>query len=179
MLRTLQASLTVLAATAIAILVMIVALPTHARGGAGEHLASTDIRPAVLVEYSRAPAGDAAAAPTCPALAKTASSCPYLAGKAQQDARGVHGPRQNEAARPAECPYLGKMTARGGCPALSDRTAKGQDCPYLAEMPSRGDCPALSEGTERRSACPYLSGKDRRGSCPRDRGADAPHELTL
>ena len=151
-----QASLTVLASIAVTVLVTAAVLPSHARGGAADEAAVPDVRPAVLVEYSGAPARDAAETPTCPALTPRGSgtSCPYLSGLASRGGGAPHGEGKIDEGKTSACPYLSSLAARTGCPGLSTRTDA--------------------------TACPFLSGKARPDASPRVPGGDEPlRALTL
>ena len=105
MVKTIQASLTVLVSITIAAAVVITVFPAHARGGAADRAAVPGVRHAVLVEYSGVPPSDAAVAPTCPALPRPGSA--------------------------PHCPYLSSLAARSGCSALSPRS-EGTACPFLS-----------------------------------------------
>lgn len=154
MVKTIQASLTVLVSITIAAAIVITVFPAHARSDAGDRAAAPGIRHAVLVDYVGSPSADATA-PTCPALGRdgSAGSCPYLAGLASQHGRTPHGVR--------------------------DFNAVASGCPYLSAVAARTGCPALSTGTPG-SACPFLSGESRPEASPRGSSDDRlPRALTL
>jgi hypothetical protein len=151
-----QASLTVLASIAVAVLVTAAVLPSHARGGAADEAPVVGIRPAVLVEYSGTASSDGSGTPTCPALTPRGSgtSCPYLSGLASRGGGVPDGEGKIDEGKTSACPYLSSLAARTGCPGLSTRTDA--------------------------SACPYLSGKARPDASPRvSSGDEPPRALTL
>ncbi|MGD8440989.1 MAG: hypothetical protein PVG53_10660 [Holophagae bacterium] len=150
MARLIQVSLTVLISVAVTALIMALVLPAHARSGAAEPAAASDIRHAVLTEHLGASSGDAAA--TCPALPRPGpvASCPALEGVAPKGNHVSHGLPEASADAVSGCPYLSSLAARTGCPALSTRT-ESTTCPYSPEK-IRPDANPPSQGSESRSA---------------------------
>jgi len=156
--KLIQVSLTVLMSVAVTALVMAVVVPTHARSGATDHAAPSDIRHAVLTEHLGASSGELPSTSACPALPKpdASTSCPSLEGVAPRHDRVPFGFPEATAVAVSGCPYLAALAARTGCPALSTRT-ESSTCPYSPSDIRPDTSPGLDNGDWRDGPGPSIA----------------------